>query len=196
MAEPQKETPGTQGQQRPTVRGGREQRGRPRGDRRPREQDEFENEVIDLRRVAKVVKGGKNLSFRATVVIGDKNGRVGIGKGNKREVPVAIQMAIRDAKRNLIRIPLNQGTIPHEVIGKFKASRVLLKPAFPGTGVIAGRTVGAICRMAGIRDILTKARQSTNPLTLAKATMEGLGALKTLEDVAKMRDKKPEEVAA
>ncbi|MBI1744378.1 30S ribosomal protein S5 [Candidatus Acetothermia bacterium] len=197
MAEPQKETPGTQGQQRPTVRGGREQRERrPRGDRRPREQDEFENEVIDLRRVAKVVKGGKNLSFRATVVIGDKNGRVGIGKGNKREVPVAIQMAIRDAKRNLIRIPLNQGTIPHEVIGKFKASRVLLKPAFPGTGVIAGRTVGAICRMAGIRDILTKARQSTNPLTLAKATMEGLGALKTLEDVAKMRDKKPEEVAA
>ncbi len=170
-------------------------RERRRGERRPpREQDEFENEVIDLRRVAKVVKGGKNMSFRATVVIGDKNGRVGIGKGNKREVPVAIQTAIRDAKRNLIRIPLNKGTIPHEVWGKFKASRVLLKPAFPGTGVIAGRTVGAICRMAGIRDILTKARQSTNPLTLAKATIEGLSALKTAEDVAKLRDKKPEEV--
>jgi small subunit ribosomal protein S5 len=177
------------------ARDSRERRGRGRGgERRLREQDEFENEVIDLRRVAKVVKGGKNMSFRATVVIGDKNGCVGIGKGNKREVPVAIQSAIRDAKRHLLRIPLQSGTIPHEVWGKYKASRVLLKPAFPGTGVIAGRTVGAICRMAGIRDILTKARQSTNPLTLAKATMEGLAALKTVEDVARMRDKKPEEV--
>jgi small subunit ribosomal protein S5 len=169
--------------------------GRADRERRPREpQDEFENVVVDLRRVAKVVKGGKNLSFRATVVVGDKNGRVGIGKGNKREVPIAIQSAIRDAKRHLIQVPLLNGTIPHPIEGRYKASRVFLKPAFPGTGVIAGATVGAICRMAGIRDILTKARDSTNPLTLAKATLTGLRQLKTLEEVARLRDKKPEEV--
>jgi small subunit ribosomal protein S5 len=157
--------------------------------------EEFENEVIDLRRVAKVTKGGKNLSFRAVVVIGDGQGRVGLGKGNTREVPSAIQQAIRDAKRNIIQVPLVEGrTIPHEIWGEFKASRVLLKPAFPGTGVIAGGTVGAICRLAGIKDILTKAQGSTNPLTLAKATLEGLKRLRTLEEVARLRDKKPEEV--
>jgi small subunit ribosomal protein S5 len=157
--------------------------------------EEFENEVIDLRRVAKVTKGGKNLSFRAVVVIGDGQGRVGLGKGNTREVPSAIQQAIRDAKRNIIQVSLVEGrTIPHEIWGEFKASRVLLKPAFPGTGVIAGGTVGAICRLAGIKDILTKAQGSTNPLTLAKATLEGLKRLRTLEEVARLRDKKPEEV--
>jgi small subunit ribosomal protein S5 len=157
--------------------------------------EEFENEVIDLRRVAKVTKGGKNLSFRAVVVIGDGQGRVGLGKGNTREVPSAIQQAIRDAKRNIIQVPLVEGrTIPHEIWGEFKASRVLLKPAFPGTGVIAGGTVGAICRLAGIKDILTKAQGSTNPLTLAKATLDGLRRLRTLEEVARLRDKKPEEV--
>lgn len=157
--------------------------------------EEFENEVIDLRRVAKVTKGGKNLSFRAVVVIGDGKGRVGLGKGNTREVPSSIQQAIRDAKRNIIQVPLVEDrTIPHEVWGEFKASRVLLKPAFPGTGVIAGGTVGAICRLAGIKDILTKAQGSTNPLTLAKATFEGLKRLKTLEEIARLRDKKPEEV--
>ena len=157
--------------------------------------EEFENEVIDLRRVAKVTKGGKNLSFRAVVVIGDGKGRIGLGKGNTREVPSAIQQAIRDAKRNIIQVPLVEDrTIPHEIWGEFKASRVLLKPAFPGTGVIAGGTVGAICRLAGIKDILTKAQGSTNPLTLAKATLDGLRRLKTLEEVARLRDKKPEEV--
>ncbi len=157
--------------------------------------DGIENEVIDLRRVAKVTKGGKNLSFRALVVVGNRQGRVGIGKGNTREVPAAIQRAIHDARRRLVQVPLvEERTIPHEVWGEFKASRVLLKPAFPGTGIIAGGTVGAICRLAGIRDILTKARGSTNPLTLAKATLEGLKQLKTLEQVAQIRDKKPEEV--
>ncbi len=166
---------------------------RPRGGERRAE--EFENEVIDLRRVAKVTKGGKNLSFRAVVAIGDGKGRIGLGKGNTREVPSAIQQAIRDAKRNIIQIPLVEDrTIPHEIWGEFKASRVLLKPAFPGTGVIAGGTVGAICRLAGIKDILTKAQGSTNPLTLAKATLDGLRRLKTLEEVARLRDKKPEEV--
>ncbi len=160
-----------------------------------RRAEEFENEVIDLRRVAKVTKGGKNLSFRAVVVIGDGKGQIGLGKGNTREVPSAIQQAIRDAKRNIIQIPLVEDrTIPHEIWGEFKASRVLLKPAFPGTGVIAGGTVGAICRLAGIKDILTKAQGSTNPLTLAKATLDGLRRLKTLEEVARLRDKKPEEV--
>ncbi len=166
---------------------------RPRGGERRAE--EFENEVIDLRRVAKVTKGGKNLSFRAVVAIGDGKGRIGLGKGNTREVPSAIQQAIRDAKRNIIQIPLVEDrTIPHEIWGEFKASRVLLKPAFPGTGVIAGGTVGAICRLAGIKDILTKAQGSTNPLTLAKATLDGLRRLKTLEEIARLRDKKPEEV--
>lgn len=157
--------------------------------------EEFENEVIDLSRVAKVTKGSKNLSFRAIVAVGDGKGRIGLGKGNTREVPSAIQQGIRDAKRNIIHIPLIEDrTIPHEIWGKFKASRVLLKPAFPGTGVIAGGTVGTICRLAGIKDILTKARGSTNPLTLAKATLDGLSRLRTLEEVAKRRDKKPEEV--
>lgn len=166
---------------------------RPRGGERRAE--EFENEVIDLRRVAKVTKGGKNLSFRAVVAIGDGKGRIGLGKGNTREVPSAIQQAIRDAKRNIIQIPLVEDrTIPHEIWGEFKASRVLLKPAFPGTGVIAGGTVGAICRLAGIKDILAKAQGSTNPLTLAKATLDGLRRLKTLEEIARLRDKKPEEV--
>ncbi|MCI2429442.1 30S ribosomal protein S5 [Candidatus Acetothermia bacterium] len=156
--------------------------------------DGIENEVIDLRRVAKVTKGGKNLSFRATVVVGNGQGRVGIGKGNTREVPSAIQRAIHDARRRLIQIPLIEDrTIPHEVWGKFKASQVLLKPAFPGTGIIAGGTVGAICRLAGIRDILTKARGSTNPLTLARATLDGLKQLRTLEQVAQARNKRPEE---
>ncbi len=167
---------------------------RPRGGER-RVAEEFENEVIDLRRVAKVTKGSKNLSFRATVVVGDGKGRIGLGKGNTREVPSAIQQGIRDAKRNIIHIPLIEDrTIPHEIWGKFKASRVLLKPAFPGTGVIAGGTVGTICRLAGIKDILTKARGSTNSLTLAKATLDGLSRLRTLEEVARRRDKKPEEV--
>lgn len=166
---------------------------RPRGERRVAE--EFENEVIDLSRVAKVTKGSKNLSFRAIVAVGDGKGRIGLGKGNTREVPSAIQQGIRDAKRNIIHIPLIEDrTIPHEIWGEFKASRVLLKPAFPGTGVIAGGTVGTICRLAGIKDILTKARGSTNPLTLAKATLDGLRRLRTLEEVARRRDKKPEEV--
>lgn len=158
------------------------------------ETEELENAVIDIRRVAKVVKGGKNLSFRTTVVVGDRAGQVGLGKGNTREIPQAIQQGIRDAKRNMIRVPLKDGTIPHEVIGRFKAAKVILKPAYPGTGVIAGETVGAICRLAGIKDILTKSLGSTNPLTLAKATIEGLKRLRTAEEVAQLRDKKVEEI--
>ncbi len=158
------------------------------------EQQELENEVIEIRRVAKVVKGGKNMSFRVIVAIGDRTGRVGLGKGNTREIPLAIQQAIRDAKGNLVQVPVLNGTIPHLVVGKFKAAKVLLKPAYPGTGIIAGETVGMICRLAGIRDILAKSLGSANPLTVAKATMEGLRQLKTVGDIARLRDKNAKEI--
>ena len=158
-------------------------------------QDEFENEIIDIRRVSKVTKGGRNLRFRVTIVVGDKKGCVGVGLGNTTEIPRAIQQAIRDAKRNLITVPLEGGTIPHEIIGKFKAGRVLLKPAHPGTGVIAGETVGAICRLVGIKDVLTKSLGTTNPLTLSRATIQGLQRLRDREAVLAGRksDGKPEE---
>ncbi len=149
--------------------------------------DEFENEIIDIRRVSKVTKGGRNLKFRVTIVIGDRKGRVGVGVGSTTEIPRAIQQAIRDAKKNLIDVPLDGGTIPHEIIGKFKAGRVLLKPAHPGTGIIAGVTVGAICRLAGIRDILTKSIGTTNPLTLSRAAIEGLSRMRSKEEVEALR---------
>lgn len=164
-----------------------------RGAQRAEEQ-ELGNEMIDLCRVAKATKGAKNLSFRATVIVGDRAGKVGLGKGNTREIPQAVQQGIRDAQRHMIKIPILNGTIPHPVIGKFKASKVILKPAYPGTGIIAGRTVGAICRLAGIKDILTKALGSTNPLTLAKATFEGLKQLRTTQEIAQLRDKRSEEI--
>jgi small subunit ribosomal protein S5 len=163
--------------------------------------DEFENEIIDIRRVSKVTKGGRNLRFRVTMVVGDRKGTVGVGVGSTREIPRAIQQAIRDAKKNLVRINMDGGTIPHEVVGKFKAGQILLKPAYPGTGVIAGVTVGAICRLAGIQDLLSKAIGTTNPLTLSRATVEGLSRLRSREEVAALRDvgkargPKPEETA-
>jgi len=157
--------------------------------------DEFENEIIDIRRVSKVTKGGRNLKFRVTIVIGDRKGRVGVGVGSTTEIPRAIQQAIRDAKKNLIDVPLDGGTIPHEIIGKFKAGRVLLKPAHPGTGIIAGVTVGAICRLAGIRDILTKSLGTTNPLTLSRAAIEGLSRMRSKEEVEALRGR-GEEVPA
>ena len=149
--------------------------------------DEYENEIIDIRRVSKTTKGGRNLRFRVTMVVGDRKGNVGVGVGSTREIPRAIQQAIRDAKKNMIRINAEGETIPHEVVGKFKAGSVLLKPAYPGTGVIAGTTVGAICRLAGIRDVLTKSIGTTNPLTLSRATLEGLGRLRSRREMAEMR---------
>ena len=153
--------------------------------------DEYENEIIDIRRVSKVTKGGRNLKFRVTIVIGDRNGHVGVGVGSTTEIPRAIQQAIRDAKKNMIDIPLDGGTIPHEVIGKFKAGRVLLKPAYPGTGIIAGVTVGALCRLAGIRDILTKSIGTTNPLTLSRAAINGMTRLRSREEVETLRKGEP-----
>jgi small subunit ribosomal protein S5 len=152
--------------------------------------DEFENEIVDIRRVSKVTKGGRNLRFRVTIVVGDRNGRVGVGVGSTREIPRAIHQAIRDAKRNLVRVNRDGGTIPHEVVGKFKAGRILLKPAYPGTGVIAGVTVGAICRLAGIEDVLTKSIGTTNPLTLSRATLDGLSRLRNQREVEELRGTK------
>lgn len=152
--------------------------------------DEFENEIIDIRRVSKVTKGGRNLKFRVTIVIGDGKGRVGVGLGNTTEIPRAIQQAIRDAKKNLIEVRLACGTIPHEVTGEFKAGKVLLKPAYPGTGIIAGGTVGAICRLAGIRDVLSKSLGTTNPLTLSRATIAGLTQLRNKAEVEALRGKR------
>ncbi|MCX6095563.1 MAG: 30S ribosomal protein S5 [Candidatus Bipolaricaulota bacterium] len=149
--------------------------------------DEFANEIIDIRRVSKVTKGGRNLKFRVTIVIGDGKGRVGVGLGNTTEIPRAIQQAIRDAKKNLIQVRLDGGTIPHEVIGEFKAGKVLLKPAHPGTGIIAGGTVGAICRLSGIRDILSKSLGTTNPLTLSRAAIAGLTQLRSQNEVEVLR---------
>ncbi len=150
---------------------------------RRRPTDEFENEIIDIRRVSKVTKGGRNLKFRVTIVIGDRKGRVGVGLGNTTEIPRAIQQAVRDAKKNMVTINLEEGTLPHEVIGKFKAGNVLLKPAHPGTGIIAGVTVGAICRLAGINNVLTKSLGTNNPLTLSRATIDGLSRLRTRKEI-------------
>ena len=149
--------------------------------------DEFENEIIDIRRVSKVTKGGRNLRFRVTMVVGDRKGQVGVGVGSTTEIPRAIQQAIRDAKKNMVAVNMDGDTIPHEVHGKFKAGNVMLKPAYPGTGVIAGVTVGAICRLAGIKDILTKSIGTTNPLTLSRAALDGLAQLRNRHDVEQLR---------
>jgi len=170
--------------------------GRGRGRRQQeRRDDEFDSEIIDIRRVSKVTKGGKNFSFRVTAVVGDRKGKISIGKGNAIEIPAAMQKAIRDAKKSMITVPVVDGSIPHGVVGKFKAANVVLRPAYPGTGVIAGRTVGTICRIAGIDNILTKALDSTNPLTLARATIEGFKQMRTPKQVAELRDKTVEDIA-
>ncbi len=155
---------------------------------------EILQEVIDIRRVGKVTKGGKRLRFRVVVVAGDGAGRVGVGVGKSVEIPQAVQQGIRDAMKRLVNVPVRNGTIPHEVRGEFGAAKVLLKPAYPGTGVIAGRTVGAVCRVAGIKDILTKALRSTNPLNLARATLDAFAKLESPEMVAARRDKKVEDI--
>ena len=155
---------------------------------------ELEERVVNINRVAKGVKGGRNFRFAALVVVGDKNGHVGVGIGKAQEVPEAIRKASQDAKKHIFTVPIVNTTIPHQVTGIFGAGRVLLKPAGEGTGVIAGGPVRAVCELAGIKDVRSKSLGTSNPQNIVNATVEGLKSLKTAEQVAKLRGKSVEEI--
>jgi small subunit ribosomal protein S5 len=158
------------------------------------ESRELKERVVEINRVAKVVKGGRRFSFTALVVIGDEVDRVGVGYGKAREVPLAISKAVDDAKKNLFEVPKHGQTITHEVIGEFDAARVLLRPASEGTGVIAGGGVRAVLELAGIRDILAKSLGTPTPINMLKATVGGLKQLRRPEEVARMRGKRIRDV--
>jgi small subunit ribosomal protein S5 len=155
---------------------------------------DLKDQVISINRVTKVVKGGKNMSFAALVVIGDEAGHVGFGTGKAREVPLAIKKGIESAKKNLIRVPLINNTLPHQLIGKYGAGRVMMKPASEGTGVIAGGAVRAVMQAVGVHDVRTKILGSTNPHNVVRATFDGLLKMKDPMELARLRGKQVEEL--
>ena len=159
-----------------------------------REPSEFVEKLVSLNRVSKTVKGGRVMKFAALMVVGDEKGRVGFGTGKAAEVPEAIRKGVEDAKKNMITVSLAGTSIPHEVIGEFGAGRVLMKPAAPGTGVIAGGPVRAVMEAVGIKDIRTKCLRSNNPQNVVSATFEGLKSLRSPEEVARIRGKSVEEI--
>ena len=155
---------------------------------------DLKEQLVALNRVSKTVKGGRIARFAAIMVVGDENGHVGVGLGKAAEVPEAIRKGIEDAKKNMIEVSLKGTTIPHEILGEFGAGKVLLKPAAPGTGIIAGGKVRAVLELAGIKNIRATCLRSNNPTNVVKATIEGLRALRTAEEVAKIRDISVEQV--
>ena len=159
-----------------------------------REQSEYVEKLVALNRVSKTVKGGRVMKFAALMVVGDEKGNVGYGTGKAAEVPEAIRKGIEDAKKNMVKISVSGTTIPHEIVGEFGAGRVMLKPAKPGTGIIAGGPVRAVMEAAGIKDIRAKCLRSNNPQNVVAATFEGLKALRTPAEVAKTRGKSVEEI--
>ncbi|MFW6155247.1 MAG: 30S ribosomal protein S5 [Planctomycetota bacterium] len=163
-------------------------------DRRPRRQqqareseDAFEDHVVKIYRCACVVKGGRRFSFAALVVVGDRNGKIGIGYGKAKEVPMSVDKGIKEARKNVVDISLKGNTIPHKIVGRFGASRIVLVPAQEGTGVIAGKNIRPMLELAGVKDVLTKAHGSTTPKNLVKATMDALTRLRTADEIAEIR---------
>lgn len=152
------------------------------------EDNEFEERIIEIRRVTKVVAGGKNLSFRVVAVVGNRDGKVGLGIGSAREVPTAIRKAVLEAKKNVTEVAVRNETVPHETVGRQDSARIMLKPAGPGTGIIANSPVRAVVELAGVKNILTKSLGSSNTLNMARAALNGLISLRSPQDFAKIRD--------